>query len=456
MAVADRIRQARRPSTAELSPDASFALSDDGNSLVAAGLRRDDQHDDVFGGFVDDQSTRSSLISVTNDGIGPPSQEEHRYGDTYLRTGERLQIRLPVTQKQDTPSESAGRTVYAAAESNPFFEPYFEQEIALSGEEFAMDIAPRFTPSFLSYAVSTNRTPASCIPPSEFESFFHEDPKQPGSYSSAIYVRYNDLVDFRDGDIEFPPGFNEKYKSELRTVAVETTKVADEHHTNPSVTNPLVAIIYNGLTSYNVVYNPDAMYNEDARMGRMQEHLAGGSGKSLHSAGIALFIDSDLFPGSQHLYGLTAPAEYGDVATTAGLEVFESAALVSGGRGWSSTYGETFNKACVGLVSEREDREEQLWQMVWRLRVLFDDNDLLTDDHVPSYLADIARGSVLKDYIFQTHSHLRKGVDDSASITLRQFSSAISAHAAAVRWGIPMDDARAQCSLCTYSQQAYR
>ena len=390
-------------STAELSPDSSFSLSDDSN-------------DDDGGGKPRSLAEHDALESNTE-----PS----------------LDASFALS------SDDIGRTVFAAATANSFFDPYFEQEIALSEEEFAKDIAPRFTPSFLSYAVSTNRPPASCIPPSQFKSFFHEDSRQPGSYSSAIYVRHNDLVDFRDGNIEFPPGFNEKYKRDLRTVAVETIKVADEHHTNPSVTNPLVAMIYNGLTSYNVVYNPDAENDDKARKGRMQEHLAGGSSKSLHSAGIALFIQSRLFQDSQHLYGLTATAEYGDVATTAGLEVFESAALVSSGRGWSSTYGETFNKVCVGLVSDREDREEQLWQTVSRLRGLFGDAIPLTDRHVPGHLAFLARNSVLTEYVFQTHNRLRKGVDDPASITLKEFSSTITAHATAVRFGLELDNDRA-------------
>jgi len=78
---------------------------------------------------------------------------------------------------------SAGRKVFADAKENDFFQSYFDQEgIALSETEF-IDTASRFTPSFISFAVTPDRPPASCIPPSQFTTFLHKDSKQPGSYN---------------------------------------------------------------------------------------------------------------------------------------------------------------------------------------------------------------------------------------------------------------------------------
>jgi len=338
--------------------------------------------------------------------------------------------------------ERAGRAVYAAAAASAFLKAYFDQEgIALSEEEFVNNIAPLFTRSFLSRAVSTDKSPACCITPDEFETFFHGNSRQPGSYSSVMFVHLNDLVKFRDDGFPFPAGFDEKYKPDLIEVIEKTINIAEAYHDDPSASNPLVGFIYNGLTAFNVVVNPDAEDDDEAKKGRMQQHLAGGSAQSLHSAGRALLIDSGLFVGCRHLYGVTAPTEHGDNVTAAGCEVFESAAFVGGGRRWTSKDGETLNKACVGLVSTSRE-EKELWERVLDLRELLkDDNVRLTDGRVPSAWVNIARSSVLKDYIIQT-LELSKDADPTA-ITLAQFSSAISAHASAVRFGLELDDDRA-------------
>ena len=331
-----------------------------------------------------------------------------------------------------------GWMVYRKATVDPFFKPYFDQEgIALSQRGY-IDIASRFTVPFLCRIVSADATPACCITMDEVESFFHKNSRRPGSYKSAIFVYYKDLVAFLKGEIEFPADFDERYKPDLLKLVKETIKIVDGHYDDDrSEFNPRVAMLYDGLTCFNVVYNANAEDDDEARKGRMQQHLARGSGQSLHSAGLALFIKSELFKDSQHRYGLTAPTEYGDVVTVAGCEMFESAAFVGEGRRWTSEDGETLNKACVGLVSTKKGhRDHQLWEQVAELRYLLGDGAPL-----PGYLADIARNSVLKRYIIQT---LELSEDaDPAAITLKQFSSAISAHASAVRWDIPMDDARA-------------
>ena len=340
--------------------------------------------------------------------------------------------------------ERAGRAVYAAAAASAFLKAYFDQEgIALSEEEFVNNIAPLFTRSFLSRAVSTDKSPACCITPDEFETFFHGNSRQPGSYSSVMFVHLNDLVKFRDDGFPFPAGFDEKYKPDLIEVIEKTINIAEAYHDDPSASNPLVGFIYNGLTAFNVVVNPDAEDDDEAKKGRMQQHLAGGSAQSLHSAGRALLIDSGLFVGCRHLYGVTAPTEHGDNVTAAGCEVFESAAFVGGGRRWTSKDGETLNKACVGLVSARgEDREGKLWEQVLRLRGLLGD-----DASLPGYLANIARGSVLKRYIIQT---LGLSDDaDPAAITLGELSSAITAHASAVRHGLELDADRAAALMAS-------
>ena len=335
-----------------------------------------------------------------------------------------------------------GWMVYRKATVDPFFKPYFDQEgIALSQRGY-IDIASRFTVPFLCRIVSADATPACCITMDEVESFFHKNSRRSGSYKSAIFVYYKDLVAFLKGEIEFPADFDERYKPDLLKLVKETIKIVDGHYDDDrSEFNPRVAMLYDGLTCFNVVYNADAEDDDKAMMGRMQQHQAGGSGKSLHSAGLALFIKSELFKGSQHRYGLTAPTEYGDVVTVAGCEMFESAAVVGEGRRWTSVDGETLNKACVGLVSTSRE-EEKLWVQVMKLRSLFNNDDVrLTDGRVPGHWTNLARTSVLTKYIFQT-LELSKDADPTA-ITLAQFSSAISAHANAVRYDLELDDDRA-------------
>ena len=353
----------------------------------------------------------------------------------------------------------AGLILHARAKTNSFFGPYYKQdpEVVLSEETFAA-LAEKFPEQFIRYAVNPKKTPACCITPDTFQTFLQRDSRRPGAYKSAVFVRYNSLKAVLDGRIEFPNDVDQKYRDDIFTVIRETLKIVDEHCAelgiDPTVANPFVAILYAGLTVFNVAWNPEAEDDTNLRKGRIQQHIAGGFSKSLNSALIAFITKGKRFGVGEfkHCYGLAATCEFGDVPTAAGLELFGAVGLVGKGRDWTSSYGETTNKACVGLISSmRDSRDSKLWADVCELRDHLGHDTLLTDEGVPSRLVNIARHSVLRTYIVQTHALERDA--DPAAISLSQLSSAISAHASAVSHGIGMDEERAAALISTIPRE---